>query len=465
MRFGSKVPGTAMEIRDVNMDFAYGGSFTEASPEAYERLILDVLLGDPPLFPRHEEVELSWKILDPILEHWAAQGQARSSYPSGTLGPGVGRRDAGPRRPGLDGDPCRGLMIELTDTNSAGDRRRVRPGPDPGRQPGDGHGDDAGRSSSTRTTPPAAMEAAQAASHEHPARVLGVILGDGRGAGRDRRPGRHRPGLVRRDRADPARAARWSSTPSRWCCRCCCPTPPSPSGGRPTPPTTRPPTRSARSASAGSPTPRPSTRGKHQGDARPSARPTPPATPTWPGPGSPRGGRCSPRRSTSTRSRSRRRTVTAERISPSADLLVGLAARPAEGAASTRANSDGPGHHRGGAGDRARAPIRIARPDGGLATFTSPGQPDRPVALQAARRCPSCSPRSCGASTRTTCTPPPPRAPAEAASRERHVRTAPATVEVHDGRRDALADRRAPASCSTRLRRRPGRGGRCRRSR
>src|SRR5690348_8485372 len=64
MRFGSKVPGTAMEVRDVNMDFAYGESFTESSPEAYERLLLDVLLGDPPLFPRHEEVELSWKILD-----------------------------------------------------------------------------------------------------------------------------------------------------------------------------------------------------------------------------------------------------------------------------------------------------------------------------------------------------------------------------------------------------------------
>ncbi|HWM75859.1 MAG TPA: glucose-6-phosphate dehydrogenase, partial [Nocardioides sp.] len=72
LRFGSKVPGTQMEIRDVNMDFAYGGSFTEASPEAYERLILDVLLGDPPLFPRHEEVELSWKILDPILDRWEA---------------------------------------------------------------------------------------------------------------------------------------------------------------------------------------------------------------------------------------------------------------------------------------------------------------------------------------------------------------------------------------------------------
>ena len=79
IRFGSKVPGTAMEIRDVNMDFAYGGSFTEASPEAYERLILDVLLGDPPLFPRHEEVELSWKILDPILEHWASRRPARGS--------------------------------------------------------------------------------------------------------------------------------------------------------------------------------------------------------------------------------------------------------------------------------------------------------------------------------------------------------------------------------------------------
>ncbi|WP_243057753.1 glucose-6-phosphate dehydrogenase [Nocardioides sp. SR21] len=91
LRFGSKVPGTQMEIRDVNMDFVYGGSFTEESPEAYERLILDVLLGDPPLFPRHEEVELSWKILDPILAHWAKQdanGKGRpEAYPSGGWGP------------------------------------------------------------------------------------------------------------------------------------------------------------------------------------------------------------------------------------------------------------------------------------------------------------------------------------------------------------------------------------------
>nr|WP_276582273.1 glucose-6-phosphate dehydrogenase [Cellulomonas sp. RIT-PI-Y] len=86
LRFGAKVPGTAMEVRDVTMDFGYGHAFTESSPEAYERLILDVLLGDPPLFPRHEEVELSWKILDPVEAYWAKQGQPEQ-YRSGTWGP------------------------------------------------------------------------------------------------------------------------------------------------------------------------------------------------------------------------------------------------------------------------------------------------------------------------------------------------------------------------------------------
>jgi len=86
VRFGSKVPGTAMEVRDVNMDFAYGESFTESSPEAYERLLLDVLIGDPPLFPRQEEVELSWQILDPIEEFWASHDKPEQ-YPAGTQGP------------------------------------------------------------------------------------------------------------------------------------------------------------------------------------------------------------------------------------------------------------------------------------------------------------------------------------------------------------------------------------------
>ena len=94
IRFGSKVPGTAMEVRDVTMDFAYGQSFTEACPEAYERLILDVLLGEPSLFPQHEEVELSWKILDPVEKHWAKQGRARAVRRLGHLGAGDDARDA-----------------------------------------------------------------------------------------------------------------------------------------------------------------------------------------------------------------------------------------------------------------------------------------------------------------------------------------------------------------------------------
>jgi glucose-6-phosphate 1-dehydrogenase len=91
VRFGSKVPGTAMEVRDVNMDFAYGESFTESSPEAYERLLLDVLIGDPPLFPRQQEVELGWRILDPVEEFWAQTAidlvGKPEQYPAGSAGP------------------------------------------------------------------------------------------------------------------------------------------------------------------------------------------------------------------------------------------------------------------------------------------------------------------------------------------------------------------------------------------
>jgi glucose-6-phosphate 1-dehydrogenase len=86
IRFGSKVPGQGMEVRDVTMDFRYGTAFTESSPEAYERLLLDVLLGEPSLFPVSTEVELSWAILDPVLEFWAKQGSPEP-YPAGTWGP------------------------------------------------------------------------------------------------------------------------------------------------------------------------------------------------------------------------------------------------------------------------------------------------------------------------------------------------------------------------------------------
>jgi glucose-6-phosphate 1-dehydrogenase len=86
IRFGSKVPGNTMEVRDVTMDFGYGHAFTESSPEAYERLILDMLLGEPSLFPSNEEVELSWQILDPVLRAWAGTGRP-DPYRAGTWGP------------------------------------------------------------------------------------------------------------------------------------------------------------------------------------------------------------------------------------------------------------------------------------------------------------------------------------------------------------------------------------------
>ena len=107
IRFGSKVPGTQMEVRDVTMDFGYGHSFTESSPEAYERLILDVLLGEPPLFPRHEEVELSWKILDPFEDYWASLDEQPRPYAARQLGAGLGRRDACPRRHWRSREPRR----------------------------------------------------------------------------------------------------------------------------------------------------------------------------------------------------------------------------------------------------------------------------------------------------------------------------------------------------------------------
>ena len=87
IRFSSKVPGTQTEVRDVTMDFGYGHAFTESSPEAYERLILDVLLGEPPLFPRHQEVELSWKILDPFENYWASLQEQPEPYAPGSWGP------------------------------------------------------------------------------------------------------------------------------------------------------------------------------------------------------------------------------------------------------------------------------------------------------------------------------------------------------------------------------------------
>jgi glucose-6-phosphate 1-dehydrogenase len=86
LTFGAKVPGPAGRIRNVTMDFDYGASFGIEPPEAYERLLLEALLGDATLFTRRDEVEAAWTIFDPVLQEW---DHARDVpfYRAGTWGP------------------------------------------------------------------------------------------------------------------------------------------------------------------------------------------------------------------------------------------------------------------------------------------------------------------------------------------------------------------------------------------
>ena len=87
LHFGAKVPGLAFDIRKASMDFAYGAGFDAHYPEAYERVILDALRGDPTLFIRGDEVTRSWRIVDPILEHWANDPSQVPLYEAATWGP------------------------------------------------------------------------------------------------------------------------------------------------------------------------------------------------------------------------------------------------------------------------------------------------------------------------------------------------------------------------------------------
>ena len=88
LRFGSKVPGLGLDIRTVTMDFTYGSAFSTDSPDAYETLILDAMLGDASLFTRADEVEAAWRIASPILEAWESSPAPEfPNYGSGTWGP------------------------------------------------------------------------------------------------------------------------------------------------------------------------------------------------------------------------------------------------------------------------------------------------------------------------------------------------------------------------------------------
>src|SRR5438067_6294581 len=85
----AKMPGTSFRIEAVKMDFHYGTSFGKASPEAYERLLLDAMSGDATLFARRDEVEEAWAFVDPIENAWGAKENAPRlfDYPAGSWGP------------------------------------------------------------------------------------------------------------------------------------------------------------------------------------------------------------------------------------------------------------------------------------------------------------------------------------------------------------------------------------------
>jgi glucose-6-phosphate 1-dehydrogenase len=87
LSLAAKIPGTRMRIRPVNMEFLYGTSFLSQSPEAYERLILDVMRGDATLFTRNDEVEEQWRICDPIVQTWEQTPGPLPQYPAGSQGP------------------------------------------------------------------------------------------------------------------------------------------------------------------------------------------------------------------------------------------------------------------------------------------------------------------------------------------------------------------------------------------
>ncbi|MDE3025520.1 MAG: glucose-6-phosphate dehydrogenase [Acidobacteriota bacterium] len=87
LAIGAKVPGQGMTIRTVHMDFLYGGAFRTGMPEAYERLILDTMLGDGTLFTRSDEVEEQWLLVDAIVAAWQRDRPAFPNYAAGTWGP------------------------------------------------------------------------------------------------------------------------------------------------------------------------------------------------------------------------------------------------------------------------------------------------------------------------------------------------------------------------------------------
>ncbi len=88
LRFNGKVPGTSLAVRPVRMHFSYDAEFGAYTPEAYERLLLEAMVGDATLFIRRDEVEIAWQIVDSIRKGWEGKGLSnREFYAAGTWGP------------------------------------------------------------------------------------------------------------------------------------------------------------------------------------------------------------------------------------------------------------------------------------------------------------------------------------------------------------------------------------------
>jgi glucose-6-phosphate 1-dehydrogenase len=90
LQFETKVPGAGITMRSVDMEFHYLPEFGGDLPDAYERLLLDVLQGDASLFARSDEIELAWSLIDPIIEGWESDTAPELAfYESGSWGPDV----------------------------------------------------------------------------------------------------------------------------------------------------------------------------------------------------------------------------------------------------------------------------------------------------------------------------------------------------------------------------------------
>ena len=87
LRMSAKMPGSSLRIEPVKMDFHYGTSFGKATPEAYERLLLDAMSGDATLFARRDEVEEAWAFVDGIEEAWKTRSDDLAFHTAGSWGP------------------------------------------------------------------------------------------------------------------------------------------------------------------------------------------------------------------------------------------------------------------------------------------------------------------------------------------------------------------------------------------